>query len=191
MICGSAIQSNYQDYNDIDIIIATKKELTSKKKSELLKKIKNSLPSSKLDIQIYSKESIQSQYPHNPSLIYLLKDSKVIYGDIKIPNKIILSSLDLKMKLDWSEDLDISSQPKEIYLALRNSMLVLLLMNKKVDNYLLNNNLANIMGNILLNNLKNNNASPIEKKLAINILNSLNLYLENELTKQKWEKIEI
>ncbi len=195
IVCGSAIQNNYKEYNDIDVIIATKKLLTKskKKKRKLIEKIEKAGKNENLnlDIQIYSKNSILHQYPHSPSLIYQLKDSKIIYGKLKTPDKITLSSLDLKMKLDWSEGLNIYSKADEIYYAVRNATLVLLLMNKKIDNYELKKNLINILGIDLLVKLRNNQASKIEKKLALNYLNLMVNYLETELKNPKWEKIEI
>jgi len=194
-ICGSAVQNNYKEYNDIDIVVATKKILIKdpKKKRELIEKLEKigEKDGLNLDIQIYSKNSILSQYPHNPSLIYQLKDSKIIYGKLKMPEKINLSKVDLKMKLDWSGGLSIHSRSDEIYYAIRNALLILLLMNKKVDNYELKKNLAGILGTDLLTRLRSNEASKLEKKLALNYLNLIVNYLEAELKKPKWEKIEI
>lgn len=195
IVYGSAVQNNYKEYNDLDILVATKKILTTslKKKEELTENLKRlgEKENLNLDVQIYSKKSILSQYSSNPSLIYQLKDSKIIYGKLKIPNKISLSNLDLKMKLDWSWGFDINSEASEIYYAIRNALLVLLLMNKKIDNYSLKENLINILGYDLLVKLKNNKTSKLEKKLALNYLNLLVRYLEIELNKPKWEKIEI
>lgn len=195
IVCGSAIQTNYKEYNDIDIIIATKNILTRslKKKNQLIKKTEEvgKKKNLNLDIQIYSKNSILSQYPHNPSLIYQLKDSKVIYGNIRIPAKITLSSLDLKMKLDWSEGINISSMSSEIYYAIRNAMLVMLLINKKIDNSQLRESLINILGGDLIFRLRNNKVSKIEKKLALSYLNLLTKHLEEVLKNSKWEKIEL
>lgn len=195
IICGSAIQTNYQEYKDIDIIVATNGILTKslKEKNQIIKKIQKTAKKENLnlDIQIYSKSSIMAQYPHSPSLIYQLKDSKVIYGKLKVPNKIKLSNLDLKMKLDWSEGLTNGSKPDEIYYAIRNAALILLLMNKKVDNYQLTQNLINTLGSDLITRLKNNQASQIDKKLALAYLILLTKHLESELNKTKWEKIEI
>ncbi len=193
IICGSAIQTNYKEYRDIDIIVAIKRIISFKKKEKLIEKIKEigKKDNLNLDVQIYAKKSILEQYKHNPSLIYQLKDSKVIYGKLKVSEKVELSHLDLKMKLDWSEGVDIHSKASEIYYALRNAMLVLLLMNKKIDNYQLREGLVNILGNDLFIRLRNNNASKIEKKLALNFLNALVRYLEIELNKPKWEKIKI
>jgi len=132
-----------------------------------------------------------SQYSYNPSLIYQLKDSKVIHGKLKIPSKIKLSNLDLKMKLDWSEGLHKYSDANEIYYAIRNALLVLMLINKKINNYELNNNLINILGHDLSVKLKKNQASKEEKKLALTYLNLLTKYLEKELNNLKWEKIEL
>src|SRR3972149_157989 len=183
-ICGSAVQNNYKEYNDIDIVVATKKILIKdpKKKRELIEKLEKigEKDGLNLDIQIYSKNSILSQYPHNPSLIYQLKDSKIIYGKLKMPEKINLSKVDLKMKLDWSGGLSIHSRSDEIYYAIRNALLILLLMNKKVDNYELKKNLAGILGTDLLTRLRSNEASKLEKKLALNYLNLIFNYLEAE-----------
>jgi len=193
IICGSAIQTNYKEYNDIDIIAATKGILakSQKEKNKLTGKIaeigkKQGL---NLDIQIYARGSILSQYSHNPSLIYQLKDSKIIYGNLKIPAKIEISKLDLQMKLDWSEGLESYSDADEIYYAIRNALLVLMLINKKIDNYALNDSLINILGQGLSFRLKKNQASKEEKKLALIYLNMLNKYLETELNNIKWEKI--
>ena len=195
IICGSAIQTNYKEYNDIDVIIATNKILTKthKKKKEIIKKLEGIGKSMglNLDIQIYSKDSILEQYPHNPSLIYQLKDSKKIYGKLKNPNKVILSSLDLRMKLDWSDGLNVNSEADDIYYAVRNAILVLQLMNKKIDNIELRKNLTNILGKDLSDKLIKNKASKLEKRLALNYLNLIVNYLEKELENKKWEKIEI
>lgn len=193
IICGSAIQTNYKEYRDIDVIVAIKKVIGSKEKEKLVERIRQigEKQNLNLDVQIYSKKSILEQYMHNPSLIYQLKDSKVIYGKLKVSEKAELSSLDLRMKLDWSEGFDAHSKASEIYYALRNAMLVLLLMNKKVDNYRLKDSLVNTLGNDLLVKLRDDNASKIEKKLALNFLEALVKYLEIELRKTKWEKIEI
>ncbi len=194
-VCGSAVQNNYKEYKDIDIIVATKKVSTKdkKKKRELMEKVEKAGKSKNLnlDIQLYTKSLILCQYPNNPSLIYQLKDSKTIYGKLKIPDKINLSSLDLRMKLDWSEGLDIYSGADEIYYAIRNAMLVMLLMNKKVDNYELKKNLINALGADLLAKLRSNQASELEKGLALNYLNLFVNRLEIELKNPKWEKIKI
>ena len=43
IICGSAVQTNYKEYNDIDVIIATKKVITEgmKEKYKLISKIED------------------------------------------------------------------------------------------------------------------------------------------------------
>ncbi len=193
VLCGSAIQTNYKEYNDIDVIIAINKVLEKKDKSSLISKIREEAQKKgvTLDIQIYSKDSIIKQYSYSPSLIYQLKDSKIIYGKINLPKRIELSRLDLMMKLDWSENLGKWAKGSEIYYALRNALLVLLLMNKKVDNNQLKLNLVSILGQDLVNKLKNNTSSNMEKKMALNYLNLLTSYLEEELKDPKWERIEI
>lgn len=195
IICGSVIQTNYNEYNDIDIIIATRKVIKDEKgkKDKLIERIisEGKNYGLNLDVQIYAKKSIINQYSYNPSLIYQLKDCKVIYGKFDIPKKVELSNLDLKMKMDWSEDMDIYSKGGEIYLALRNAMLVLLLMNKKIDNYQLKENIINAFGVDLVSRLKNDEASKSEKRLVLYYLKSLIKYIEDELNRKKWEKIVI
>src|SRR3989344_36384 len=196
IICGSAIQSNYKEYNDIDLIIATKKRLNDEKGEKRKLKMRLMDIAEKeglvLDIQIYAKESILLQYPSSPSLIYQLKDSKVIYGKLKVPDKIELSSLDLRMKLDWSDIVDAYSDGNEIYHALRNIIFVLLLMNKRVNNYELNQSLSNMFGLDLVSRLKGNKASKKERKIVLNYIRTMSYYLSDELrTDKKWEKIKI
>ena len=86
IICGSAVQSNYKEYNDIDVIVVTKKELPKSKKRELIETIekKGKKAALNLDMQLYSKDSILSQYSHSPSLIYQLKDFKAIHGTFNL-----------------------------------------------------------------------------------------------------------
>lgn len=192
IICGSAIQNSYKEYNDIDLIIATKKVIKEDKKRKILKDLEKTGEEEnlKLDIQIYSKNSILNQYSHNPSLVYQLKDSKIIYGKLKIPKKISLSGLDLRMKLDWSE-VDIYSKPEELYYAIRNVLLVLMLMNKKVDNYELRKNMINLLGKDIIFKLRNNTTSKSERKMVLSYLNLITHHLEEKLKSGKWERIEI
>ena len=196
IICGSAVQTNYREYKDIDVIVATKEIIPDDKreKTKIIRSIESIAKKEGLilDLQIYTKESIINQYPSSPSLIYQLKDSKIIYGRIKLPNKINLSSMDLRMKLDWSDLENIYSEGKEIYQALRNTMLVILLMNKKVDNYELKSSLSRLFGPDLIQRLKENKATRQEKKIALQYIKLMSDYLSNELRiNPKWEKIEI
>ena len=193
IIYGSAITSGYTEDRDIDILIVTKNKLweNSWRKNELLADLekKAELFGLKLDIQIIDKNSIINTYSSNISLIYQLKDSKIIYGSIKLPTKIEIPKINIKMKLDWSE-LD-NSSGEEIYNCIRNTILVKLLMNKIIDNNYLSKSLITELGKNLVYKLKENKASKIEKKMAIEYLNELNKTTLNELTEAKWEKIVI
>ena len=169
---------------NIDILIITKNK-SWEKSSEKYKIISSLTESAKslnlpLDIQIVDKKSFYSQYPHNPSLIYQLKDCRIIYGKIKIPKKINLTEMDLRMKLDWSDIADENSEGNEIYHAIRNTILVRLLLDGVIDNNLLYKKLVELIGMNLLTHLKNNTASKLEKKIAINYLNKL-----TELTRKE------
>ncbi len=142
-----------------------------------------------LDIQIVDEKSFYYQYPHNPSLIYQLKDHKLIYGKIKILPKIELSKLDLLMKLDWSDIVDENSDGYEIYHAIRNTLLVRLLLSKIINNSTLNRKVVEQLGINLLMNLKSNSTSKTEKKIAITYLEELTKQTRTEITNSKWEKM--
>jgi len=194
ILTGSAIQTSYNEYNDIDIIIITKKKIWNKKYDrdsiiigleEKAKKI-----GLNLDVQIISKKAFLDSYPNNPSLIYQLKDYKFIYGKIKIPKRIELSKLDLLMKLDWSDPPN-DNNGKEIYECIRNLWLVRLLMKRIIDNNRLSSELVNEIGRYLISRLKENRASTLEKKLALNYLVRMLKETEQEIKEAKWEKIKL
>ncbi|MEK6855064.1 MAG: nucleotidyltransferase domain-containing protein [Nanoarchaeota archaeon] len=192
ILMGSAVQTSYNEYNDIDIIVIAKKRVWNEKyeREEIILDLEEKAKKSKLnlDIQIISKKSFLESYHNNPSLIYQLKDHKIIYGKIKIPKKVELSKLDLLMKLDWSDPPNIKNG-KEIYECIRNLWLVKLLIKKIVDNNKLSSELTNELGRNLISRLKNNRASLIEKKLALGYLIRLLKETEQEIKEAKWEKI--
>ena len=193
ILYGSAIQTNYYEYNDIDILIVIKENI-----NPLHKKIKKIIEIKKLmkkqsldtDIQIYNKKTLESSYSRSPSLIYQLKDSKTIYGSINLPTKIELHNLDLKMKLDWSY-LDDSPQGVDIYNAIRNTLLVRLLLHKIVDNQKLKEVLNEELGKNIIERLKNNKESKEERKLAIKLVKELSEKTRQEIKGELWEKIEL
>lgn len=193
VLYGSAIQTNYKSYNDIDVLILTDnnpwkhqgdKYDTIAKLADLARNM-----GLNLDIQIIDNHSFHSQYPNNPSLIYQLKDSKIIYGDVKIPNKAELSKLSLRMKLDWSDIDDEDSKGEEIYQSLRNIILVRLLLNRIVNNDSLAKGVADEIGNRLIARLKNNIASRLERRLVLKYIKELSEKTDKEIKEAKWEKI--
>ena len=192
ILIGSVVQTSYNEYNDIDIIVITKKKVWNERyeKEDIIIKLEEKAKKIGLilDIQIISKNTFLASYPNNPSLIYQLKDHKIIYGNIKIPKRIKLSKLDLLMKLDWSDPSSVKNG-KEIYECIRNLWLVKLLMKKIIDNNKLSSELVNELGRDLISRLKNNSASALEKKLAFNYLTRLLKETEREIKEDKWEKI--
>ena len=195
VLYGSAIQTNYKNYNDIDVLVITKRKSWGKSREKygiinLLKENAQKIGLN-LDIQIIDKSSFYIQYPNNASLIYQLKDSRMIYGKIKLPKEIELSKIYLRMKLDWSDMVDENSEGEEIYHAIRNAVLVKLLLNRIVDNNLLYKELVKEIGNNLLARLKYNKASKIEKRIAINYLQDLAESTRKEIINSKWEKMKL
>ncbi|MEK6927003.1 MAG: hypothetical protein AABX11_01085 [Nanoarchaeota archaeon] len=193
LIYGSAIQTNYKRYNDLDLLILTKKRIWKNlgDKYDLITNLKDLAKKVNLnmDIQIIDIDSFYQEYPHSPSLIYQLKDCKIIHGRVNLSSKIQLSKLDLRMKLDWSDIGDEASNGNEIYQSLRNVILVKLLLNKIINNEILKESLNNEFGSNLLNKLKNNTASKIEKKLALQYTQELSEKTDDEIKGAKWEKI--
>lgn len=193
IIYGSAITSGYTEYRDIDTLIVTKKKLWENywRKNEMIEELEKKAEALglKLDIQIIDESTIKNIYSSNISLIYQLKDSKIIYGNIKLPKKIEIPKMNIKMKLDWSE-LE-SSLGEEIYNCIRNTLLIRLIMNKIVDNNLLSKSLIDELGKNLIFKLRGNTASKTEKKMATEYLNHINNLTLNEIKKAKWEKIVI
>ncbi len=194
ILYGSVVQNNYTEYNDIDIMIITKTKIykTEKEKWWKIKEIIGILKENDIiaDIEMISREGLLSSYKNSPTLIYQLKDCKIIYGKIKIPNRIELDNIDLALKLDWSYVEDDKSG-KEIYSALRNTILVRLLLNRIVDNNKLKESLDDELGKNLISRLKNNQASKEERIYALNFLKDLLKKTEKEVSDKKWEKIEL
>jgi predicted nucleotidyltransferase len=193
ILYGSAIQTNYKEYNDLDVLIVTndKEWDTSGNKYDLILHLSRIAKESdlNLDIQLIDKKSFDIQYPRNPSLIYQLKDSKIIYGSIKIPSKIEFSKLDLRMKLDWSDIDDEDSPSNELYQSLRNIILVKLLLNKIVNNEFLREGVAKELGEGLVGKLKNNTATKLERKLVLYYIRKLSEETDKDIMESKWEKI--
>lgn len=195
VIYGSYVQNNYKDYNDMDILIVTNKKLYKKlrERYDKIHEIKKELGKHSIiaDMQILDKKTLYKSYPHSPSLIYQLKDYKVIYGRLKIPDKIELYNANLHMKLDWSNIGDIKPEGIDIYRAFRNTLLVRLILNKIIDNKRLNQSLNDIVGKNLLEKLKNNQESNDERKIALNFLKKLSKKTRQEIIGGLWEKIEL
>lgn len=196
ILYGSAIQTNYQDYNDIDILIVTKSKISKNlgDKAKKIKELKKELNKSEInsDIEIYDKKTIKNACLHNPSMIYQLKDSKIIYGKLKLPDKKKeVYNIDLKMKLDWSDIEDIEPEGADIYKALRNVILIRLILNRIVDNQKLKESLNDEIGKNLIEKLKNNKESKVEKRLALNYLKELAEITRKEIKGGLWEKIEL
>ena len=87
ILIGSAIQTSYNNYNDIDIIIVTKNKIWTRtyERQEIIYNLERDARKKglNLDVQIISKKVLLNSYSKNPSLIYQLKDYKIIYGKIR------------------------------------------------------------------------------------------------------------
>jgi len=192
-IYGSAIYNSYKNYRDIDILVIVKKRFWQKtgekykKILEIKKQAKKHIPD--LDLKIYDEKTFQDSYSSNISLIYQLKDRKTIYGNLKLPNKLEISKLDLRMKTDYSILENDEYDGLEIYKALRNLILIILTLSKIIDNKKLIKYLNDEIGMNLVEKLKLNKESKIEKEIALLHLKKLLKSVLRQLEKSKWEKI--
>ena len=195
ILYGSIVQTNYSKYNDIDVLIITKDKMWENnwKKDDIINDLDDKAKKIvlKLDIQILDIKTFLEIYNSNPSLIYQMKDSKVIYGKIEMPKKIELPKIVLKMKLDWSDLDSINPSGEEIYNCIRNTLLVRLILTKIIDNFSLSNYLIEELGKNLIRNLRENKASKTERKMAIEYLNKINEETLKEINNATWEKIVI
>lgn len=193
ILYGSAIQSNYTHYNDIDVLLVTKKKFWNNEgeKYEITSRLLNKAKSLdlNLDLQLIDEESFVNSYSNSPSLIYQLKDHKVIYGSVRIPKRAELSKLDLRMKLDWSDMDDEDSKSNELYQSLRNVLLIKLLLKKIVNNELLNKSVKEELGERIIARLKNNTASKLERRIVLEYIRDLVKETDKEILEAKWEKL--
>lgn len=192
ILYGSAIQTNYKKYNDVDVMVITKKK-TWKRVGEkyreifrIKKKIKKY--SINLDLELYDKKTFYEFYNSDISLAYQLKESKVIYGNLDLPSKLEIPKINLRTKLDYSiVEEDVSNL--EIYKAIRNLILLKLALNKIIDNKKLIETLNEEIGKGLSEKLKEGRVSAIERKIALLHLKRLLKIVLNTLERAKWEKI--
>ncbi len=190
---GSAIQNNYKNYNDLDVLILVNKKFWKKlgeKYRQILeiKKVAKKY-SLNLDLEIYDKKIFQRSYPSNISLIYQLKDKKSIYGHLKLPSKLEIPKLNLRMKIDYSILEGEKHRGLEIYKAIRNLILINLVLKRTIDNKELINSINKELGENLANKLKSNKESGIDRKIAFLHLNQLLRLILKKLKESKWEKI--
>lgn len=193
VIFGSAIQMNYKEYKDIDVLVIVKKKSWRKlfEKHEKIRELRQELKNKNINshLQLIDKKSFYKAYPYNISLVYQLKDRKIIYGKLRLPKKIEIFKKAIEIKLDYSILEDKNSEGIEIYKALRNLFLARLLMNKIIDNNALNKKLIFELGENIIKKLKSNKETRIEKLFALSYLQEmLNLTLK-QLKSEKWEKI--
>ncbi len=196
VLYGSVVQNNYKNYNDIDILIVTreKKYNRLKEKYAKIKEVKNILKKQAInaDVQIYDKETVEYGCLHSPTLIYELKDCKFIYGSLKISEKKrTVYNADLRMKLSLSEIEDTYQDGTDIYHALRNIIVIKLILNKIVDNYKLIESLDSEFGKSLVERLKNNCESKTDRKIALYYLKELLEKTRKGIIGGPWEKIEL
>ncbi|MAG08051.1 hypothetical protein CMO89_01125 [Candidatus Woesearchaeota archaeon] len=194
-IYGSVVYNNYHDYNDIDVLVIVKKKFW-KKLAEKYQRIVQIKKEAKrhglnLDLEVYDEKTFCNSYPINISLVYQLKNRKTIYGALKLPSKVNIPRLELRMKVDFSivDEEDLSGL--ELYRAIRNSWLVNLALDGIIDNIKLNKIIEDELGINLVNRLRSNNYSRTDKKIGLLYLEQLLKDTLKRIKQARWAKISI
>ena len=193
-IYGSAVQTNYNKYNDIDVLIIVRKKSWKKSAEKFRRILEIKKQANKhllnLDIEIYDKKTFQKYYPANITLIYQLKDKKTIYGKLTMPSKIEIPKLNLRMKIDYSiTDDDYSGL--DIYKAIRNLLLVELISQKIINNQILIKSINDEIGKNIAEKLKTDSATGVYREIGLLHLKRLLKSVLRKIQQSKWEKIEL
>ena len=195
-IYGSAIYNNYHNYKDIDVLVTIKNKFWKKVGDKYSKIVEIKKQAKKkglnLDLRVYRDKAVYHSYSWNISLIYQLKDSKTIYGILKLPSKIEIPKLEFRMKVDYSMFLE-EDYPtgEELYKAIRNLWLINLLLDKIIDNIRLNQIVKEELGESLASRLKSNKCSKTDKKIAWIYLEKMVKDTLKRINEGKWEKIRL
>ncbi len=194
IVYGSYVINNYDNYNDIDVLILVKEPFENLgKKYENIDKLEKIAKKENLDldIQILSQKYYNHRISRSPNLAYQMKDSKIIYGEAEKISNVEISKLDLYMKLDDSDIVSSSSEGEELYRALRNIIMVRLLSLGIISNSLLKYLCDLSLGVGMVNRLRSNKVSKEEKKLVFKIIRLMGSSLTKELKEAQWEKIKV
>ncbi len=201
---GSIVYSDYTHYKDIDVLVTVRKKFWKKlgEKYRLILKLKKQAKKKglNLDIKVFLDKDIYNSYPTNVTLIYELKESKTIYGILSYPKKIKINSSVLKFHMDYSYFILLNIKEegltyvkeREIYSAIRNLWTIRLISKKIVDNRYLIEILNSELGKNIINSLKENTASVVQKKIASIYLEELykktEKTIKNIIGEIKWER---
>ncbi len=191
---GSAVYNNYHDYHDIDVLVTVKKKFwraLNEKYSTIAKLKRQAMKKGlTLDVRVYEDATVQGAYPSSPSLVYQLKDRKTIYGALRLPSKIEIPMIELRMKVDYSMIFDEEETTgQDVYKAIRNLWLVNLAMEKIVDNARLNRIIEDEMGRNMALRLKSGGCSEADKEIGLLYLRKLLKTTLRKIEAATWEKI--
>jgi len=190
---GSVVYNNYHDYKDIDVLVAVRKRFWRKigEKHRKMIEIKKQAKKQGLnvDIEVYEDKTLCKAYPSNISLVYQLKNRKTIYGKFRLPRKIKIPRLEIRMKIDYSILDDERPDGEEIYKAIRNLWLINLALERIIDNLRLNGIIEDELGKNLVHRLKSNRDSRTDKKIALLYLNKLLKDTLKKVDEARWERI--
>jgi len=183
LVYGSYVRNNHAKYRDIDVMVVLGKKVwkSSAEKSKLEADIQKKADI-KIDVSLISYSGLRKLFPYSPLIRTELEDYKLIYGDIKLREKIIINKPYLYRKLlEVEYALEIKDiEPKYIYNALRSCISIELFLKKKIDNKLIIRTIEGNIGKFTAESLINNKANSVNKAIALKYLR----YLYNKLSKE-------
>lgn len=177
ILFGSYVRNNHTNYRDIDVMIILNKKLwkISAERYRLKRKIeKNS--DIKIDVNLLSYDELKSALPYSPLLQTQLEDCKIIYGDVELTGKRIISRAYLHRKLletDYVIELGKNIKPRYIYNAIRNCLSIELFLKRLVKNKLIITAIEDNIGRTTAISLLENNATETQIDIALGYLRYL------------------
>ncbi|MCK5282290.1 MAG: nucleotidyltransferase domain-containing protein [Nanoarchaeota archaeon] len=183
VLYGSYIRNHHTDYRDIDVMVILKNKIwkTASEKNRIEKDIENKIEINADMNLVYYKE-LKELYPYSPLLRNEMEHHKVIYGNIELEEKIIVSKPYLYKKLleiEYVMEIGKNINPKYIYNAIRSCISIRLFLEKKVSNWLVIDTTEKNIGETTALCLSENKANKYQVRTASNYLK----YLYNTLIK--------
>lgn len=188
VLFGSYIRNNHTQYRDIDILVVVKKKLwkTSYEKYQQEKVIEKELDIAS-DCTLVDYTELCHVFPYSPLLQTELEYQSVVYGNLKVPHKIIINKQYLYKKLLEVEPfLEIREiNPRYIYNALRTCGAIELFLERKVSNNQIIKLIEDNLGKVTAESLLNATATSIQREIAIRYLKHYYKKLRGMLYEQK------
>ncbi len=189
VVFGSYIMNQHTNYQDIDIMVVLRRKIWGSvvEKHKIEERI-SSLLRFRADIILNNYKDLKEVFPFSPLLQTQFEYSKVIYGKLNLPNKIIINKpylysklSDVEFILECGKDLE----GKYIYNGIRTCLSIKMFINRKISNGLIIKTIEKNMGKETTDNLRRNKANNLQRNISLRYLKYLYRGIEKEL---RWVK---